>query len=149
MGCLQDSYSAVLGMMMRSEWKTLSMVAMQDDTCSMIGDFTEMTVLHYLDDLHLIQVTCAELDGQMADISEVEIEGWCHFASSFFLFCFLLLTLLLVSFSAQYKWHLHGVLPPPEISQVEVEYLGVPDSPFGYHMVLVSCGTYGFIQFLT
>jgi hypothetical protein len=53
---------------------------------------------------------------------------------------------LLLWISAQYKWRQHGFLPPPEISQVEVEFLCAPDPPNAYHTVLFGCGTYGFVS---
>jgi hypothetical protein len=70
---------------------------------------------------------------------------------SFLLFYLLLyfITLLLLWISAQYKWRRQGFLPPPEISQVEVEFPRAPDPPNGYHMVLIGCGTYGFVHLRT
>jgi len=56
---------------------------------------------------------------------------------------------LLLGISAQYKWRRHGFLPPPETSQVEVEFPRAPDPPNGYHMVLIGCGTYGFVRLRT
>jgi hypothetical protein len=56
---------------------------------------------------------------------------------------------LLVWISAQYKWRGHGFLPPPETSQVEVEFPRAPDPPNGYHMVLIGCGTYGVVRLRT
>jgi len=64
-------------------------------------------------------------------------------------FSSLLFTSLLLWISAQYKWHRHGFLPPPEISQVEVEFPCAPDPLNGYHMVLIGCGTYGFVRLRT
>jgi hypothetical protein len=64
-------------------------------------------------------------------------------------FTSLLFTSLLLWISAQYKWHRHGFLPPPEISQVEVEFPRAPDRPNGYHTVLIWCGTYVFIHLRT
>ena len=61
-------------------------------------------------------------------------------------FSSLLFTSLLLWISAQYKWHRHGFLPPPETSQVEVEFPCAPDPPNGYHTVLIGCGTYGFVR---
>jgi hypothetical protein len=46
-------------------------------------------------------------------------------------FSSLLFTSSLLWISAQYKWRLHGFLPPPEISQVEVEFPRAPDLPKG------------------
>ena len=64
-------------------------------------------------------------------------------------FSSLLFTSLLLWISAQYKWRRHGFLPPPEISQVEVEFPRAPDPPNGYHTVLIGCGTYGFVHLRT
>ena len=72
--------------------------------------------------------------------------GRCHFGCSFFLFSSVLFTSLLLWISAQYKWRRLGFLPPPETSQVEVEFPLAPDPPNGYHMVLIGCGTYGFVH---
>jgi hypothetical protein len=85
----------------------------------------------------------------MPDIPEVEI--W----RTVLLWMFLLSLSLLFSLhftswiSAQYKWRRHGFLPPPETSQVEVEFPRAPDPPNGYHMVLIGCGTYGFVRLRT
>jgi hypothetical protein len=86
------------------------------------------------------------LDGQMPDIPEVEI--WRTVSLWMFLLS-LLFTSLLLWISAQYKWRRHGFLPPPETSQVEVEFPRAPDPPNGYHMVLIGCGTYGFVRLRT
>jgi hypothetical protein len=64
-------------------------------------------------------------------------------------FTSLLFTSLLLWISAQYKWRRPGFLPPREISQVEVEFPRAPDPPNGYHMVLIGCGTYGFVRLCT
>jgi len=61
----------------------------------------------------------------------------------------LLFTSLLLWISAQYKWRGHGFLPPPELSQVEVELPHAPDPPNGYHTVLIGCETYGFVHLRT
>jgi hypothetical protein len=53
---------------------------------------------------------------------------------------------LLLWISAQNKWRRHGFLPPPDISQVEVEFPCAPDLPNGYHTVLFGCGTCGFVR---
>jgi len=72
---------------------------------------------------------------------------WCHFGCSFFLFSSVdFFTSLLLWISAQYKWYWHGFYPPLEISQVEVEFPRALDPPNGYHTVLISCGTYGFVH---
>jgi len=74
----------------------------------------------------------------------------CHFGFSFFLFSSLyFFTCLLLWISAQYKWHRHRFLPPPETGEVEVEFPRAPDAPNGYHMVLIGCGTYGFVHLRT
>ena len=39
-----------------------------------------------------------------------------------------------------------GLLPSPEISQVEVEFPCALDLPNGYHTVLIGCVTYGFVR---
>jgi len=58
----------------------------------------------------------------------------------------LLFALLLLWILAQYKWCWHGFLPPPEICQLEMEFPHAPDPPNGYQMVLIGCGTYGFVH---
>jgi hypothetical protein len=58
-------------------------------------------------------------------------------------------TSLIVRIEAQYKWRRDEFLPPAEISQGEVEFPRVQDPPNGYHVVLISCGTYGFIRLRT
>jgi hypothetical protein len=62
-------------------------------------------------------------------------------------FSSVLFTSLLLWISAQNKWRCHGFLPPPETSQVEVEFHRGLDQPNGYHVVLIGSGTYGFIRF--
>jgi hypothetical protein len=88
----------------------------------------------------------------MPDIPEVEIwrtvSLWMFLLSLFFSSGYFF-TSLLLWISAQYKWCRHGFLPPPEISQVEVEFPCEPDPPNGYHMVLIGCGTYGFVHLRT
>jgi hypothetical protein len=64
-------------------------------------------------------------------------------------FSSLLCTSLLLWISAQYKWRRHRFLPPPEISQVEVEFPRAPDLPNSYHTVRIGCGTYGFVRLCT
>jgi hypothetical protein len=59
------------------------------------------------------------------------------------------LSSVLVWISAQYKSRRHGFLPAPETSQVEVECPRAPDPPNSYHMVLIGCGTYGFVHLRT
>jgi hypothetical protein len=127
--------------MMSSEQKPPWMPPSQDEAHTMIGDFTEINVSNSDKDLHFVRVTSARLDGRMADNPEVEI--WRTVLRWMFLLS-LLLTSVLLWISAQNKWRLHGFLPPPEISQVEVEFPRAPDLPNGYHMVLIGCGTYGF-----
>jgi hypothetical protein len=61
----------------------------------------------------------------------------------------LFFTSLLHWISAQYKWRRHCILPPPEISQVEVEFPSAPDPPNGYHRVLIGCGTSGLVRLCT
>jgi len=48
--------------------------------------------------------------------------------------------------SAQYKWHQLWFLPSLVISEVEVQFPCVPDPLNGYQMVLIGCGTYGFLS---
>ena len=111
----------------------------------MIGDFTEITVSNSDDDLHLVRVTSARLDGRMPDIPEVEIWRtvllWIFLPSRLFS--------LLRSISAQYKWRRHWFLPPPETSQVDVEFPRALDPPNGYQIVLIGCGTDGFVRLRT
>jgi len=59
--------------MMSRERKPQSMPKCQDETHTMIGEFTEITVSNSNNDLHMLQVTIARLDGRMPDIPEVEI----------------------------------------------------------------------------
>jgi len=59
--------------MMSSKRKPPSMPPSQDEPHTTIGDFTEITVSNSDDDLHLVRVTSARLNGQMPDILEVEI----------------------------------------------------------------------------
>jgi len=76
--------------MMSSERKPLSTPPSQDEAHTMIGDFTEITVSNSDNDLHLVRVTSARLDGRMPDIPDVEI--WRTASLSMFLlslfFCF-------------------------------------------------------------
>jgi hypothetical protein len=151
--CLQVRYTNAMAMamtmaMISSERKPPSMLLSQDETHAMIGDFTEMTMSNYDDDLCLVRVTSAKLNGRMPDIPDVEI--WRTMLLCMFLLSLSLLhNSLLLWISAQYKWRRHGFLPPPEISQVEVEFPRAPDPPNGYHMVLIGCGTYGFVRLRT
>jgi len=135
--------------MMSSERKPPSMPPSQDEAHTMIGDFTEITVSNSDNDLHLVRVTSAGLDGRMPDITEVEI--WRTVSLWMFLLSLLFSSLyfLLLWISAQYKWRRHGFLPPPEISRVVVEFPRAPDPPNGYHTVLIGCGTYGFVRLRT
>ena len=132
--------------MMSRERKPPSMPPSQDEAHTTIEDFTESTVSNSDNDLHLVQVTSARLDSRMPDISEVET--WRTLSLWMFLF-FSSLNSLILWISAQYKWRRLRFLPPPETSQVEVEFPRVPDLPNGYHMVLIGCGTYGFVHLRT
>jgi hypothetical protein len=114
--------------MMSSERKPPSMPKSRDETHTIIGDFTEITVSNSDDDLHLVRATSARFDGRMPDIPEVEI---CRTVLFWMFLLSLLFTSLLLWISAQYKWRWHGFLPPPEISQVEVEFPRAPDPPKG------------------
>jgi hypothetical protein len=59
--------------MMSSELKPPSMPPSQDDAHTMIADFTDITVPNSNNDLRLVRVTWARLDGRMPDNPEVEI----------------------------------------------------------------------------
>jgi len=107
--------------LMSSEQKPSLLPPSQDETHSIIGDITEITASNSDNDLHWIRVTSARFAGQMPDIRHWRHGGPYYFGCSFFLFSSFLFTGLLLWISAQYKCHRHGVLPPPEISQVEVE----------------------------
>ena len=76
-------------MMMSSKWKPPLTPPSHDEAHTMIGHFTEITVSDSDNDLHLVRVTSARLDGRMPDNSEVEIGGRCYFVCSFFLFSLL------------------------------------------------------------
>jgi len=67
----------------------------------------------------------------------------------FLLFSSLLHTLLLLWISAQYKWRRHGFLPPPDHSQVEVEFPRAPDPPKGYRTVPIGSGTFESVRVRT
>ena len=138
---------AMAMVMETSERKPPSILPTQDVAHAMIGDFTEITVSNSDDDLRLVQATSARLMVGYRTFRKWRFGGRCHFGCSFFLFsCF---TALLLWISAQYKWRRHGFLPPPEISQVKVEFPRVPDPPNGYHTALIGCGTYGFVRLRT
>jgi len=64
---------AMAMMMMSTERKPPPMPPNQDEAHTMIGDFTEITVSNPDNDLHLVRVTTARLDGRMPDIPEVEM----------------------------------------------------------------------------
>jgi hypothetical protein len=59
--------------MMSSKWKPPWMSPSQDEAHTMIGDFTKITVSNSDNDLHLVRVASARLDGRMPDIPEVQI----------------------------------------------------------------------------
>ena len=130
--------------MVTSERKPPSILPSQDVAHAMIGDFTEITVSNSDDDLRLVQPTSTRLMVGCRTFRKWRLGGRCHFGCSFFLFS--IFTALLLWISAQYKWRRHGILLSPEISQVEVEFPRAPDPPNGYHMVLIGCGTYGFVR---
>jgi hypothetical protein len=66
--------TAVMAMaIMSSERKPQWMPPGQDEAHTLIGDFTEITVPNYDNNLDLVRVTSAGLDGRMPDIPEVEI----------------------------------------------------------------------------
>ena len=149
--CLLVRYTDAMAMamaMMSSERKPPWIPPSQDEAHTMIGDNTEVPVSDSDDNLRLVRVTSARLNGRMPDIPEVEIWRmvllWMFLLSLCHQFTFLLLWI-----SAQYKWRRHGFLPPPGISQVEVEFPRAPDPPNGHHTVLIVCGTYGFVCLCT
>jgi len=78
--------------MMSSERKSPSMPPSQDEAHTTIEDFTEITVSNSDDDLHLIRVTSARLNGRIPDILEVEIWRtvllWMFLLSLLFLYFF-------------------------------------------------------------
>jgi len=122
----------------------------QDEAHTKIWDLTQITVYISDNDLHLVRVTSARLDGRMPNIPEVKIWRPCHVGCSFFLCSSLyFFTSLLLWISLQYKGRRHRFLPPPEISQVEAEFPHAPDLPNGYHRVLIGCATYGFVRLRT
>jgi len=83
--------------MMIRERKPPSMPPSQDEAHSMIGDFTKITVSNSDNDLHLVPVPCARLDGWMPDIPEVEI--WRTVSLWMFLLSFLsLLSLIFTAY---------------------------------------------------
>jgi hypothetical protein len=59
--------------MMSSEQKPPSMPPSQDEAHTMIGDFTEIIVSNFDNDLYLVRVTSTRFDGRMPDIPEVEM----------------------------------------------------------------------------
>jgi len=139
---------AMVMVMMSSERKAPSMPKSQDKTHTMIEDFTGITVSISNNNLHLLPVTSARLDGRMPVNPEVEkwrtVSLWMFLLSIFFSSVYFI-TFFLLWISSQYQWHQHGYLPPTEISHVEVVFPRSPDQPNGYHMVLIGCGTYGFV----
>jgi hypothetical protein len=64
---------AMAMVMMSSERKPPSLPPSQNETHSMIGDFTEISVSNSDSDRYLVQATSARFDGWMPDILEVEI----------------------------------------------------------------------------
>ena len=64
---------ALVMAMMGCERKPPWMPPSQDKAHTMVGDFTEITVSNSDNDLHLIRVTSARLDGRMLVILGVEI----------------------------------------------------------------------------
>jgi len=66
--------------------------------------------------------------------------------------CFLvsLFSSSLLWISARYKWRRHGLLPPPDHSQVELGFPRTPVPPKGCHCAVpIGCGTYGFVRLCT
>jgi len=112
----------------------------------MIGEFTEITVSDSDNDLHMVRGTNARLMGRCLTFRKWRFGGRCYFGCSFLfssLYFFKSLDLGPVQMAAA------RVLPPPETSQVEVEFPSAPDPPNDYHMVLIGCGTYGFVPLPT
>jgi hypothetical protein len=132
-----------------SEGEPPSMPPNQDEEHTAIGDFTKITVSNSDDDLRLVQATCARLMIGCRTFRQWRYAGRCYIGCSFFLFSSVLFSSLLLWISAQYKWHRHRFLPPPETSQVEAEFPRAPDPPNGYHMVVIGCGTYRFVRLRT
>jgi hypothetical protein len=62
-----------MAMIMSNKRKPPSLPQSQDEAHTLIGDFTEITVFNSDNDLHLVRVPSARLDGRMPDIPEVEI----------------------------------------------------------------------------
>jgi len=92
-----QSPMAMVMVMVTSEWKSPSILPSQDEAHAMIGDFTEIPVSNSDNDLHLVRVTNAGLDGRMPDIQEVEI--WRTVSLWMFLLSLLsLLSLLFTSY---------------------------------------------------
>jgi len=136
--------------MMSSERNPPSMPPSQDEAHTMIADFTEITVSNSDNDLHLVKATSARLMVGCRTFRKWKYGGRCLFGCSFFLFSSLyFFTSLLLWISAQYKWRRHGFLPPPETSQVDVEFPRALDPPNGYQIVLIGCGTDGFVRLRT
>jgi len=132
-----------------SERKPPSMPPSQAEAHTMIGDFTEITVSNSDDDLHLVRVMSARLNGPMADLPEVEIwrtvSLWMSLLSFYFSSVYFFTPLDL----GQLQMASARVLPSPETSQVAVEFPRAPDQPNDYHMVLIGCGTYWFVRLHT
>ena len=166
LGCLQVRYTDAMAMVMAiamvmamamampmpmimsNKRKPLLMPPSQDEAHTIIEDLIKNTVSNSDNDLHLVQATSQRWNGRMLDIAEVEI--WRTVSLWMFLLSLLsLLFTFLLWISAQYKWRQHGFLPPSEISQVEVEFPCAPDPPKVHHMILISCGTYGFVHLCT
>jgi len=130
--------------MISSNQKLPSTPPNQDEAHTMTRDFIEIIVSNSVNDRQLVQVASGRLDARMPDIPELEI--WTMMLHWMFLLSpYLPITSLLLWISAQYKWRRHRFLPPPEISQVEVEIPCAPDPPNGDHIVLIGCGTSGFV----
>jgi len=80
---------AMAMVIMSSKRKPPSTPPSQDEAHSIIGDFTRITESNSDNDLHLVRVTSARLDGRMPDNSEVVIGGRCYLGCSFVLFSLL------------------------------------------------------------
>jgi hypothetical protein len=132
----------VMVMIMSNKRKPSLMPRSPYNALTMIGDFNVITVSNSDNGLHLVRVTTARLDGRMPEILELElwrmVSLW-MFQIFSFRYIFTCLDLGPVQMAS--AW----VLPPSETSQVEVEFPHVTDPTNDYHMVLIRCGTYGFL----
>jgi hypothetical protein len=138
---------AIAMVMVTSERKPPSILPSQDEAHAMIGDFTEISVSNSDNDLHLVQATSARFDGQMPDIPEVEI--W----RTVLLWMFLLSLLSLYFFTSvdlgPVQMASARVFPTSGDKSSGGGVPHAPDPPNGYHIVLLDCGTKGFVLLCT